>query len=291
VTIALDRLLAQWETDPSLFEPQHLRKRFEVLDQLDASFGPADSPPTLCGLPEASLRARAASLRSRCESANAAACAAIRAQIQQGTRPVELPDCLRPAARPSPSPGLGYDYLDELVAGILQLPPPEETHRVPEPEMVFYQPTPVRHILHLLEMAALSPSDIFIDIGSGLGHVPLLVAILAGVPTVGVELDASLVRSARGCVRALGLHHVAFMQADARAADLSRGTVFYLYTPFSGELLRSVIARLRHEASLRPIRVATLGPCTNVLAREPWLNAQAAPDPDRITLFLSSTRK
>lgn len=287
VTVQLDRLLAQWETDPSLFEPQYLRTRFEILDQLDACFGPPELP-SLRDNATAPILARAASLRTRIESANSAACASIRAQIQQGTGPAELLECLRYAAEQSPAPGLGYDYLDELVTGILQLRSPDATDYVLEPEMVFYQPTPVRHILHLVAMAAPSPSEILVDIGSGLGHVPLLISILTGIRTVGVEVDASLVVSARQCAGALGLRRVEFIQADARTTDLSRATIVYLYTPFTGELLRSVIERLRYEASARPIRIATLGPCTTAFACESWLSAQLPPDPDRITVFQSS---
>lgn len=270
-----------------MFEPNHLRERFEVLDQLDACLAPAESQPSSRATTAPSILARAASLHTRLESTNAAACASIRAQIRQGTRPSELLEPLRHTARQAPVPGLGYNYLDELVTGILQLQPPEETSHIPDPEMVFYQPTPVRHILHLAAMAALSPADILIDIGSGLGHVPLLISILTGINTIGIEADASLVAAAVDCAQSLGLHRVSFTQADARTAGLSRGTIFYLYTPFTGQLLRSVLDRLQHEASTRPIRIATLGPCTAAFAREPWLTPSSDPDPDRVTLFAS----
>lgn len=291
MTQQLHRLLTQWETDSSLSEPRYLHTRFEILDQLDASVGSAEPLSPSGDTAAAALLDRVASLRTRLESANAAACAFIRAQIQQGTGRSGLLEFLRHTANQSPAPGLGYDYLDELVAGILQLHAPVATGYRPEPEMVFYQPTPVRHILDLMGRAGLSPSDVLIDIGSGLGHVPLLISMLIGISTVGVEVDSSLVASARQCASALALHRVDFIHADARAADLSRGTVYYLYTPFSGELLRSVIARLRHEASTRPIRIATLGPCTNAFARETWLSAPISPDADRITLFQSSVCK
>jgi hypothetical protein len=42
--------------------------------------------------------------------------------------------------------------------------------------MVPYQPTPVRHILHLIAAAMVAEDDVFVDLGSGLGHVPLLVS-------------------------------------------------------------------------------------------------------------------
>jgi hypothetical protein len=70
-------------------------------------------------------------------------------------------------------------------------------------------------------------------------------------------------------------------------ADLSAGTVFYLYTPFTGSILSSVLSRLRREAAARPIRICTYGPCTSAVAGESWLEATAAPVPHRIALFRS----
>lgn len=279
-----DRLLAKWETDSSLFEPQSVRRRFDVLDQLDFHFGQDNWQPSNDAL---SIPGRAASLRARLEAANSAICSSIRSYIQHGICPSALVSDLRTYDRQPPTPGLGYDHLDEFLSGILQLRAPEDTNITPEPEMVFYQPTPVRHIVHLITLAAFTASDVLVDIGSGLGHVPLLVSILTGIRAVGIELNPSYVSSARECARNLGLERVAFLRQDARTADLTAGTLFYLYTPFTGALLQAVLARLRQEAATRTIRVATLGPCTNVVANEIWLSPCSTPNPDRISLFIS----
>lgn len=279
-------LLAQWETDSSLLEPANLRQRFEVLDHLDVSFAHADPQPSSLDFSGNAFHTRALALRSRLESANSAICASIRSRIQQGTRPAELLQHLRPD--PSPRPGLGYDFRDELVSGILQLQVPEDTNSTREPEMVFYQPTPVRHILRLAAIAGLTQSDVLFDIGSGLGHVPLLISILTGTHCVGIEVNPTFVASARDCARSLGLDRVALIHQDARTADLSAGTLFYLYTPFTGALLRSVLDRLQIEAAARPIRIATLGPCTAIVASETWLSPSSEPDPEVISLFHST---
>jgi len=63
--------------------------------------------------------------------------------------------------------------------------------------------------------------------------------------------------------------------------------VFYLYTPFTGDMLRHMLDRLHDEARRRSIRVATLGPCTPAVASEPWLRAASEPDAGRVTLFRS----
>ncbi len=173
------------------------------------------------------------------------------------------------------------------MGGILQLQAPESPPSPPEPDMVYYQPTPARHIIELISTCAFSESDVLVDLGSGLGHVPLLVSILTGIETIGIELNPSYLASARSCAQSLRLHRTTFVHSDARTADLTRGTVFYLYTPFTGAMLQAVVARLREEAFRRPIRIATLGPCTPELARASWLTPQSHPDPDRLTLFAS----
>lgn len=62
-----------------------------------------------------------------------------------------------------------------------------------------------------------------------------------------------------------------FVQGDARAADLSDGTVFYCYASFTGTILRDVLNLLRDEALRREIRICTFGPCTPAVAKEQWL--------------------
>jgi hypothetical protein len=63
--------------------------------------------------------------------------------------------------------------------------------------------------------------------------------------------------------------------------------VFYLYTPFSGTILRAVLDSLRREAASRPIRICTFGPCTPTIAEEQWLEPTGALDTDRIAVFCS----
>jgi hypothetical protein len=82
---------------------------------------------------------------------------------------------------------------------------------------------------------------------------------------------------------------VSFARADARYADYSEGTVFFLYTPFKGRLLAQVLERLRVEAQHRRITLFTYGPCTPQVARQPWLHSAGAeePDADRLAQFRS----
>jgi SAM-dependent methyltransferase len=174
-----------------------------------------------------------------------------------------------------------------LVSGIFQLREPAEPAFQRYPEMMPYQPTPVRHILHLIAASALSEHDLFVDIGSGLGHVPLLVSMLTGARSLGIEVQPASVAIAQQCAQNLHLSRVRFVAEDARVTDLSSGTVFYLYSPFTGSILCEVLNTLRLESTRRSIKVCSLGPCTGIVANEPWLKARALPHLGRITVFES----
>ena len=268
-------LLDGLEGLPALVAPDRLRERIEALDRLDAPW-PEHA--------EIEWLRRASAMRARLEAANTAQYAAIREAIRRG----HGREALRRWWRGDGAlvHGDGYDWLDELVGGVLSFAAPAETVAL-APEMVFYQPTPARHILAMLDRLALDAADVLVDLGAGLGHVPLLAAACTGAHGIGVEIEPAHVASARRCAGELRLENVRFVPCDAREADLSLGTVFYLYTPFGGAILRSVLDALRREAGRRRFRVCSFGPCTELLAREPWLACDGAPARDRIAIFHS----
>lgn len=279
-TQALLACLEAIEGDASLCRPERLGERIAAMDRLDAlPFDDEDAP----------IRKRAAALLARLEAGNQAVYRAIRQAIRLGEGEAAMRTWARALATSAgmPREGQGYDALDTLLAGVLPLDEPAGGGDALPPDMVFYQPTPARHILDLIERAALGATDTLVDLGSGLGHVPLLASIRTGARGIGIECDPAYVASARRCAEALGLERVRFIAQDARTADLSAGTLFYLYTPFRGPILRRVLDRLRHEATVRSIRIATLGPCTATVAGESWLRSAEAPQAGRIAVFHS----
>jgi len=137
--------------------------------------------------------------------------------------------------------------------------------------MVFYQQTTARIIFELVEEAHLTHDDVFYDLGSGLGHVPIIAHLLSGATTRGVEFEPAYCEYASACAAGLNLACVAFINEDARTSDYSSGTAFFMYTPFTGTILHDVLERLRREAQNRTIRIFTYGPLTPHVARQPWL--------------------
>jgi hypothetical protein len=166
---------------------------------------------------------------------------------------------------------IGYDSLDVFINGLLLIQAVPIETKAREPEMVYYQPTPARIIFELIEKAHLTQEDVFYDLGSGLGQVPILVNLLSGATAKGIEFEPAYCDYARVCAADLNLSYVEFINVDARIADYSEGTVFFMYTPFEGRVLQEVLEKLWGESRRRRLRLFTYGPCTPQVSRQSWL--------------------
>ncbi len=286
--MSLEMMLKELEQDRSLREPDQLQRRIEALDRLEACliYTPDEKDEA-----ESTLLRQAQAISAELEAINGQLYESIRRKIQRGDGDgglYEWATASSEVGRPLDQlNGVGYDYLDVLVSGTLQFDEPDESIASLAPEMVFYQPTPARYVFDLIRHAELKSGDVLIDLGSGLGHVSLLAAICTPAQCIGIELEAAYVACAKKSALALNVSNVTFIQQDARLADFANGTVFYLYTPFTGTILRDVLDRLKQEAADRQIRVCTLGPCTLIVEKEPWLQAMSTPEIDQLTIFRS----
>lgn len=165
-----------------------------------------------------------------------------------------------------------YDHVDVFVNGLFPFQTmPGQTKEL-DPEMVYYQKTPARIVFELTQKAAFTKEDVFYDIGAGLGQVAMLVHLLTGAPVRGIEFEPAFCDYANNCVAQLYLSDVVFINTDARTADYSEGTVFFMFTPFKGEILQQVLDMLRKESLQRTIRIITYGPCTTHVALQHWLH-------------------
>ena len=128
-----------------------------------------------------------------------------------------------------------------------------------DPDFVPFHESSDEIVEEALREAKVGPGDVFIDLGAGLGKV-VEAAKRTGAIARGMEIQGDLVEKAR----ALGRDVVC---ADAREAELGDGTVFYLYSPFTGRVLEGVMERLREVARKRPIRICAVA----VDVDRPWL--------------------
>ena len=184
----------------------------------------------------------------------------------------------------------GFDVLDAFVNGLLSdRPLPVETMAL-MPDMVSFHKTPVRVVIKLIRLAEMDSDDLFVDIGSGLGQVVLLVNLIGGVRGTGIEYETAYCAYAGEIASRLRLTDTVFVNADARNGDYSKGTVFFLYTPFEGRLLQDVLRLLQKESLTRVIRIFTYGPCSVIVAAEDWCRCVTGfpGDPYQLCLFVRS---
>lgn len=135
-----------------------------------------------------------------------------------------------------------------------------------------YLPAGVDEVLALVAEIPLRPQDHFVDLGAGLGRVVLLAHLLSGAKASGIEIQAALVAAATHCAQDMGLSQVHFHCGDAASSPLD-GSVFFLYSPFTGATLRTVLDRLAGLSAQRPLVIATVG---LELPGEAWLRPRAS---------------
>jgi len=149
------------------------------------------------------------------------------------------------------------------------------------PGGVPYLPCPVDVLLRMVDEAAVGPTDVFIDVGSGPGRAAVLVHLLTGAATIGLEVQSALVFAAREVASRLHLAHVPRIQGDAAelAAFMTIGSVFFLYCPFSGPRLAKVLDDIEPIARTRMLRIC----CVDLpLPARPWLTPEPAGSGDLV---------
>jgi SAM-dependent methyltransferase len=287
------------EHDSVLFQEQNFSRRIEVIDFLEFQF--TDLLERLLQKTFQAdelnlLKHRAEKVRSLLEEINTELFQKLQARIQAAALTGKAFKNLineyfdlqsyRTGRRTLP----GYDNLDIFINRLFPFQHmPEQTVAL-EPGMVFYQKTPVRIVFELAERSHFTSRDVFVDLGSGLGQVAILISLITGIAARGIEMEPAFCQYARGCAAWLNLSNVEFVNADARKADYTEGTVFYMYTSFVGEMLGEVLEILRKESLLRKIRIITYGPCTARVALQSWLDFAPLKDDNMYELGFFSSR-
>jgi Histone methylation protein DOT1 len=277
-----DEILSEIENiqnDRNLYQEKKVNARLEAIDYLE--FHVIDRLHALMESGDDSdqiniLKEHTQEVKGHLEEINNKVFLFFRKKIQEGYRGKALMDLMDEYSDNNVSAFLhqdiaGYDNLDVFLNGIFsdQILPGETKGR--ESGMVYYQKAPARIILILIENAAFKPEDVFFDLGSGLGQVTILVNLLSSVISKGVEFEPAFYSYAKTSAGTLYLNDVEFIHTDARYADYSIATVFFMYTPFEGKILLEVLQNLQGEAKKRKIRIFTYGPCSQEIAKQNWL--------------------
>jgi hypothetical protein len=278
--------LEEIKTDSQIHQPKNFIQRSRTLDQIEfllAHFSEQESV----------VRRDTEALKSSLEEIDRALFGHLRNQLKKsrdkGALLTTFLEEYCASSMPESGEILGYDETDAFLNGLLTsgVLPKETVTR--EPEMIFYQKTPARIIVELIKEGQFTPKDVFFDIGCGLGQPNILVNLLTSTPSVGIELDPAFSKYAQGQAEALNLNDIRFVNADARQADYSMGTVFFMYTPFMGNILGEVLQRLRLHSRGRKIKLFTYGPCTAEVSKQDWLvnDSGSKLDDDRLATFVS----
>ena len=111
---------------------------------------------------------------------------------------------------------------------------------------VIWVPTPPVLVEKMLDMAKVTPQDIFMDLGSCDGR-NIIAAARRGARAVGFEYDSSLVAVSRRNAEAAGVADRAkFVEGDMFEADISQATVLALFLlPDNLQRLRSKFEALK----------------------------------------------
>jgi hypothetical protein len=282
------------ESDGALLEETNFAGRseaidfldFHIIDRINGLLAQGSHPDEL-----ELLRARAARIKASLERIDTSLFERVREEIAAGVRCGSFERIIRGLLDNAAATNeQGYDVLDTFVNGLFSDQPlPAETKAL-MPRMVSFHKTPVRVVIELIRLAEMGGDDVFVDIGSGLGQVVLLVNLFTGAKGRGIEYEPAYCAYAGAIASRIRLSDTEFVNADARDGDYSKGTVFFLYTPFEGRMFQDLLRLLQNESLARVIRIFTYGPCSAKVATENWLRCvNGIPDdPYLLCLFVSS---
>lgn len=164
-------------------------------------------------------------------------------------------------------------------------------------DMCFYGPTPYRALKLIFSHVRIGPEDIFMDIGCGKGRVVFFASVYTvAQKAIGMEVSDSLVITARDNQRkCIGSHaKIEIIQADAARADMSEGTVFFLFNPFGYRTTMEVIKHLRESYFSRPRAMRIIYHCPAyrfLLDDEKWLEVEKELDNGVFVIWRSIKRE
>ncbi|HUY14104.1 MAG TPA: class I SAM-dependent methyltransferase [Terriglobia bacterium] len=113
------------------------------------------------------------------------------------------------------------------------------------------------YIRKIVKILGLTPADTFYDIGAGMGRVLCLAARRRVRKCVGIELSETLCRIARMNAQRLRGRKcsVQVVCGDAATADLSAGTIYFMFNPFGPDTMRDFLSNLNLSLEREPRNV------------------------------------
>jgi len=138
----------------------------------------------------------------------------------------------------------------------------------------------IRKIAKMIKPQA-EATAVFYDLGSGKGRVLCMMARQPFKKVVGVELFECLCEAARKNVQGMRGRKapIEIVCEDATRADISDGTVYFMFHPFGADTMREVLANIKISLSSNPrnITIIYYNPVhEDVLKSCTWLHEYSA---------------
>lgn len=119
---------------------------------------------------------------------------------------------------------------------------------------IAYQAADYRNIRRVIRILAPDKDDVFYDLGCGKGRCVCVFARLAIRRAVGIELNGSLCDAARSNATRLRDRRspIEIRCEDAAKADVSDGTIYFMFNPFGADTMRDVLAGIEQSLTINP---------------------------------------
>jgi hypothetical protein len=142
------------------------------------------------------------------------------------------------------------------------------------PDDVHLERTPAVIVLEMLDHLGDIQTATVYDLGSGLGHVLFLFSLLTPCKCIGVEAENAYIVYSRKIQKTLNLTQIDYINDNVLHVLLTNGDIFFMFTPFTGLTMRTILATLRDMSQNKKITVCSYGNSTLELGKQAWLMPQ-----------------
>lgn len=143
-------------------------------------------------------------------------------------------------------------------------------------DMVKYEAMHYFHLHHIFKTLEIKETDVFADIGCGMGRVTCFAGLFSFKKVIGIDLDKKLCNLAT--LNAQGMRfrnaHIEIIHSDALKLNQDEITVFYFYNPFGTKTMAKFLNRLEDSLKQKPrnIQIIYVNPiCRDIFETNDWL--------------------
>lgn len=157
-----------------------------------------------------------------------------------------------------------------------------------------YQPTYYKKLKKCAEYLAFQKDDVLVDIGAGKGRALFFFSKYKLKKVIGIEFKRELAEIARKNLAHVKGGHcpIEIVEGDAANADLSEGTIYFLYNAFGPATLTNVLNSISESLKVRPRKIRILymnGIHMDLISSQDWLEKEGVVGNPEDTVWRSKT--